>query len=107
MWGTCHSISCWGLIDLFLYGDVISGFVRQRGQVKEGKMPPQKKYPTQASTTYTVGNTTFREIENFTSSVNIFPMGKQIVGRYLHLVRRQAVGTVSKPVAKKVARYQL
>ena len=67
----------------------------------------QQRYPTSSNTSYQVGQVHFKQLESLTSEEgNVFPMGKQILGRYLHLVRTgEGVGTFTrrKAVEKVVA----
>ena len=65
-----------------------------------GRMPKTKKYPTSSSTSYQVGSVCFKQLDSFSSDSrhnNVFPMGKQVLGRYLHLVRQgEGVGTMNR-----------
>ena len=75
----------------------INGQGSTDGDVK--RMPPQKKYPTSSTTSYTVGEVVFSETVSLSLGPNVFPTGSQILGRYLQLVRRDESGTASRRTA--------
>ena len=61
------------------------------------------KVVTKASATSAIGETTFSELESFSDGPNIFPLGKQIAGRYNKVIKRQQKGISKSSAIHKVA----